>query len=33
MAAGGMVLGFGVYGLANAASLSDHIRAGLLCLG
>jgi hypothetical protein len=33
MAAGGLVLGFGVYGLANAASLSDHIRAGLLCLG
>jgi sulfite exporter TauE/SafE len=33
MAAGGMVLGFGVYGLANAASLSDHIRAGLICIG
>jgi sulfite exporter TauE/SafE len=32
MAAGGLVLGFGVYGLANAASLSDHIRAGLICL-
>ena len=33
MAAGGLVLGFGVYGLAHAASLSDHIRAGLICLG
>jgi sulfite exporter TauE/SafE len=33
VAAGGLVLGFGAYGLANAASLSDHIRAGLICLG
>jgi hypothetical protein len=33
VAAGGLVLGFGLYGLANAASLSDHIRAGLVCLG
>jgi hypothetical protein len=33
VAAGGLVLGFGLYGLANAASLSDHIRAGLICLG
>jgi sulfite exporter TauE/SafE len=32
MAAGGLVLGFGVYGLANAASLSQHIKAGLICL-
>lgn len=33
MAAGGLVLGFGLYGLANAASLSDHLRTGLLCFG
>jgi hypothetical protein len=32
VAAGGLVLGFGVYGLANAASLSQHIKAGLICL-
>lgn len=32
MAAGGLVLGFGVYGLANAATLTGHIRNGLLCL-
>lgn len=32
VAAGGLVLGFGVYGLANAASLSQHIRSGLICL-
>ncbi len=25
--------GFGVYGLAHAAQLGEHIRAGLLCLG
>lgn len=30
--AGAVVLGFGVYGLANAASLSQHIRGGLICL-
>jgi len=33
LAAGGLVLGFGVYGLANAASLSEHVRAGLICFG
>jgi sulfite exporter TauE/SafE len=33
LAAGSLVLGFGVYGLANAASLSQHIKNGLLCLG
>lgn len=32
LAAGGLVLGFGAYGLANAASLSQHIKAGLICL-
>jgi sulfite exporter TauE/SafE len=32
VAAGGLVLGFGLYGLANAASLSQHIRSGLICL-
>jgi len=32
LAAGGLVLGFGVYGLANAATLAEHIRGGLLCL-
>ena len=32
LAAGSLVLGFGVYGLANAASLSQHIRNGLICL-
>jgi len=32
VAAGGLVLGFGVYGLANAATLTEHIRNGLLCL-
>jgi uncharacterized protein len=25
--------GFGVYGIANASQLGEHIRAGLLCLG
>jgi len=33
IAAGSLVLGFGVYGLAHAASLSQHIKNGLLCLG
>lgn len=32
VAAGGLVLGFGLYGLANAASLSQHIKSGLICL-
>jgi sulfite exporter TauE/SafE len=32
VAAGAVVLGFGVYGLANAATLSQHIRGGLICL-
>ena len=32
VAAGGLVLGFGVYGLANAATLSQHIKSGLICL-
>jgi sulfite exporter TauE/SafE len=30
---GALVLGFGVYGLANAATLSAHIKAGILCFG
>ena len=29
---GTLVLGFGVYGLAHAATLSQHIRGGLICL-
>jgi uncharacterized protein len=33
IAAGGLVLGFGVYGLAHAATLSQHIKSGLICLG
>ena len=33
LAAGGLVLGFGVYGLANAATLSAQIRSGILCFG
>jgi len=33
VAAGGLVLGFGVYGLANAATLTEHIRSGLICIG
>lgn len=33
LAAGGMVLGFGLYGLASAANLGDYIRSGLLCIG
>ncbi|HZP88854.1 MAG TPA: sulfite exporter TauE/SafE family protein [Burkholderiales bacterium] len=32
LAAGGIVLGFGVYGLAHASGLSQHIRGGLFCL-
>jgi len=32
LAIGGMVLGFGVYGLAHAGALGDGIRQGLLCL-
>lgn len=31
IAAGSLVLGFGVYGLAHAATLSDQIRGGLIC--
>ena len=31
VAAGTLVLGFGVYGLAHAATLSDQIRGGLIC--
>ena len=33
VASGALVLGFGVYGLANAATLSAHIKAGILCFG
>jgi sulfite exporter TauE/SafE len=29
---GGLVLGFGIAGLANAAQLGDQIRRGLLCV-
>jgi sulfite exporter TauE/SafE len=29
---GGLVLGFGIAGLANAAQLADQIRRGVLCL-
>jgi hypothetical protein len=29
---GGLVLGFGIAGLANAAQLGDQIRRGVLCL-
>jgi hypothetical protein len=29
---GSLVLGFGVYGLAHAATLSQHIRGGLICI-
>ncbi|MGQ0509770.1 MAG: sulfite exporter TauE/SafE family protein [Betaproteobacteria bacterium] len=32
LAVGGVVLGFGVYGLAHAGALGDGIRQGLLCL-
>jgi hypothetical protein len=31
IAAGTLVLGFGVFGLANAATLSEHVRSGLIC--
>src|SRR5512145_1911865 len=31
VAAGSLVLGFGVYGLAHASTLSDQIRGGLIC--
>lgn len=30
--AGALVLGFGVYGLANASTIGQHIRGGLFCL-
>jgi sulfite exporter TauE/SafE len=33
LASGALVLGFGVYGLAHAVSLSEHIRGGVLCIG
>lgn len=32
IAIGGLVLGFGVYGLAHAGALGEGIRQGLLCL-
>jgi uncharacterized protein len=32
IAAGALVLSFGVYGLVHAATLSQHIKAGLLCV-
>lgn len=32
LAIGGVVLGFGVYGLAHAGALGEGIRQGLLCL-
>ena len=32
LAAGGMVLGMGVFGLARSAELGEAVRAGLLCL-
>ena len=32
VAAGGIVLGFGAYGLAHAGALGESIRRGLLCL-
>jgi hypothetical protein len=31
IAAGTLVLGFGVYGLAHAAAVNDQIRNGLIC--
>lgn len=31
LVSGSLVLGFGVYGLAHAATLSQHIRGGLIC--
>lgn len=30
---GAVVLGFGVYGLAHAATLSQQIKGGLFCVG
>jgi uncharacterized protein len=33
VAAGALVLGFGIYGLAHAGALNEHIRTGLLCFG
>jgi hypothetical protein len=30
---GAVVLGFGVYGLAHAATLSQQIKGGLFCIG
>jgi sulfite exporter TauE/SafE len=32
LTAGGLVLGFGMFGLARAADLADAVRRGLLCL-
>jgi sulfite exporter TauE/SafE len=32
LAAGGLVLAFGVFGLARAADLGEAVRRGLLCL-
>lgn len=32
LAAGGLVMGFGVFGLARAFDLADAVRRGLLCL-
>jgi hypothetical protein len=32
LAAGALVAGFGVVGLARAADLGEHIRQGLLCI-
>lgn len=32
LAAGGLVLGFGVFGLAHAGAVAEGIRRGLLCL-
>ena len=31
LVSGSLVLGFGVYGLAHASTLSQHIRGGLIC--
>jgi sulfite exporter TauE/SafE len=33
VASGALVLGFGIYGLAHAATLGQHIRDGVLCIG
>jgi sulfite exporter TauE/SafE len=33
LAAGSIVIGFGVYGLAHATTITQHIRNGLLCIG